>query len=276
MMNTKQKFIKKLSQIMPNNEAIGEINFILKEHLNLDKTKLILNPNLIDDYKNEIEKIIDKRINTRMPLQYILNKAVFCEDVYYVDKNVLIPRPETEILVRETAKYLNSNSKILEIGSGSGCISISLAKLLQNINITSCDISDGALNIAKNNAQNLCPNLKINFINSDLYSNVDGKFDAIISNPPYIAQELKKDMQPEVLEFEPHSALFADNDGMLFYEKIITCAPKFLKKGGLIAFEVGINQAQKVKLLLENSSFSKVIIITDLSSIDRCVLGWYN
>ena len=274
--NLKQFFIQKLSSIMPISEAIGEIDFIIKEHLNINKTKLILSPQILDEYKEEVEKIINKRIEERMPLQYILNKATFFDDVYFVDENVLIPRPETELLVNEIVKYSTNKTKILEIGTGSGCIAISIAKILKNDSITSCDISQGALNVAKLNAQNICPNRKIKFVESDIFENIAEKFDIIVSNPPYIDIEFKKDMQEEVLKFEPHNALFAENSGMLFYEKIIKNARNYLNQNGILAFEVGINQAQKVKELLENSNFSKVIIITDLSSIDRVVLGMYN
>ena len=275
-MDLKLELANKLSVIMPKNEAISEIDFVLKEHFGLDKTKLMINPELINNYKSELDEIIEERLRTRKPLQYIINKAVFGDNIYYVDKNVLIPRPETEILVQEVSKYLNSNSSILEIGTGSGCIAISLAQALRNDNIVSCDISQGALDVAKLNADKICPERKINFINSNLFENIDGKFDAIVSNPPYIDEALKVDMQPEVLNFEPHNALFAENEGMLIYEKIIEHAPRYLNNGGLIAFECGINQAQKIKELLENNAFLKVIIITDLSSIDRIVLAWYN
>lgn len=275
-MDLKLELANKLSAIMPKSEAMSEIDFVLKEHFGVDKTKLMINPELINNYKRELDEIIEERLRTRKPLQYIINKAVFGDNIYYVDKNVLIPRPETEILVQEVSKYLNSNSSILEIGTGSGCIAISLAQALRNDNIVSCDISQGALDVAKLNADKICPERKINFINSNLFENIDGKFDAIVSNPPYIDETLKVDMLPEVLNFEPHNALFAENEGMLIYEKIIEHAPRYLNNGGLIAFECGINQAQKIKELLENNAFLKVIIITDLSSIDRIVLAWYN
>ncbi len=275
-MDLKLELANKLSAIMPKSEAISEIDFVLKEHFGVDKTKLMINPELINNYKSELDEIIEERLRTRKPLQYIINKAVFWDDIYYVDENVLIPRPETEILVQEVSKYLNSNSSILEIGTGSGCIAISLAKLLCNDNIVSCDISSEALEVAMRNANIICPERKVNFIKSDLFENIEGKFDAIVSNPPYIDETLKVDMQPEVLDFEPHNALFAENEGMFIYEKIIEQAPRYLNKGGLIAFECGINQAQKIKKIFKDNAFLKVIIITDLSSIDRIVLAWYN
>ena len=171
----KQNLAQKMSEIMPINEALSEIDFIIKEHLNINKIDLILKPNILNEHVQLIEKIIDERLSTRKPLQYILNKAVFDGDIYYVDENTLIPRPETEILVCECVKYLNSKSKILEIGTGSGCISISLAKRLQNDFITSCDISNKAIQVAKKNAKSICPQRRINFVESDLYSNINNK-----------------------------------------------------------------------------------------------------
>lgn len=122
----------------------------------------------------------------------------------------------------------------------------------------------------------LCSEYKINFVHSDLFENIAEKFDIIISNPPYIAENLKSGMQPEVTEFEPHGALFATDEGLYFYKKIIQLAPQYLNKNGVLAFEVGINQSRKIKELLENQGFSKIIIIPDLSAIDRVVLGYYN
>ncbi len=272
----KHKFVTDLSAIMPAGEALSELNFVLKEHFNVSLKDLVINPNIIFEYKSELEAIVKERVKTRKPLQYILNKASFMGEMYYVDENVLIPRPETEILVTETAKLANSNTRILEIGTGSGCIAISLAQLLKNNHITTCDISLSALTVAKKNAQRLCPEYKINFVHSDLFENIAEKFDIIISNPPYIAENLKSGMQPEVTEFEPHCALFAQDDGLYFYKKIIQLAPKYLKENGILAFEVGINQSLKIKEILENQGFSKIIIIPDLSAIDRVVLGYYN
>ena len=272
----KQEIIKELCTILPLSEAGSELDFMLREEFSLTKKDLLLNPEKILLHKDKIKNIINTRISTRKPLQYIINKAVFYDEIFYVDENVLIPRPETELLVAEVSKHLNENSKILDIGTGSGCIPIILAKILNNDNITSCDISSNVLKVASKNAQKIVPTKKITFIESDLFSNIKGKFDAIVSNPPYITQELKKDMQPEVLKHEPHSALFAENEGMLFYEKIIGDAKKYLKKDGFLAFEIGINQAEKIKQILNSSGFLKLIIIPDLSSIDRVVLAWYN
>lgn len=270
----KKEILNELSKIMPISEAKSELSFLLNEHFCLSKKDTILNPEKILNFTDEIKEIVKIRTSTRKPLQYIINKAIFFNEVFYVDENVLIPRPETEILVEEAAKHLNKDSTILDIGTGSGCIAIMLAKLLQNDNIISCDISNEALQVANKNASLIVPDRKIKFIQSDIYSNIEEKFDAIISNPPYISFEFKKEMAPEVLNYEPHKALFAENEGMLFYEKIIKDAKKFLKKGGFLAFEIGINQSEKIKNLLILEGFSKIIIIPDLTSIDRILLAW--
>lgn len=272
----KKELIDKLSAIMPKNEALSELDFILQEKYKLTKRDLILYPELLLKHKNELEELINLRVSTRTPMQYIIKKAFFYNDVYYVDKNVLIPRPETELLVNELLKYANSHTKILDIGTGSGCIAVSLAKYLKNDLITASDISETALNIAKLNFNNICIKRKMTFLQSDIFSNVTEKYDIIVSNPPYIAKELKKDMQPEVLQHEPHSALFAEDDGLFFYNKIIHESGNYLKKNGMLALELGYNQAAKIKRTLEDYGFTKVIIIPDLNCIDRIVLAWYN
>ncbi len=273
MVDIKRELIKKLSAIMPENEAQSELNFLLREHFNYSRINQIVNPQKINDFKEELDELTDIRIKSGKPLQYIINKAAFFDDIYYVDENVLIPRPETELLVNAIFKHADKNTKILDIGTGSGCIPISLAKMLKSSRITTCDISEEALNIAKINAKALCPDYKINFIHSDLFENIKEKFDIIVSNPPYIDPSMQSDMQKEVTGFEPHGALFAENEGMLFYEKIIEKAPEFLYKNGILAFEMGINQSEKIKKLLAERAFSKIVIIPDFTFIDRVVLS---
>lgn len=272
----KQKLIKNLSTIMPANEAESEINFVLKEHFGLTSKDLLLYPEKITKYEKELEQIVNTRISTRTPLQYILNKAVFLDEIFYVDENTLIPRPETEILVTEVIKHLKKSSNILEIGTGSGCIAIMISKSLENDNVVSCDICENALNVARKNANTICKERTISFVSSNIYENISGKFDAIISNPPYIPFTEKPGMAPEVIDHEPSKALFAANNGMFFYEKIIEGAKNYLNKTGFLAFEIGINQSEKIKEILYSQGFKKVITIPDLSSIDRVVLAWYN
>ena len=271
--STKRALISKLSAIMPENEAEAEIDFLLREQFSISKKDLIICPEKIEAVFSELEKIIKIRTNERKPLQYIVNKAVFYGDIYYVNENVLIPRPETELLVQEVVKYADDSTKILDIGTGSGCIAVSLAKNLKNDYITSCDISKEALFVAEKNAQNICPERKIKFIHSNIFSNIQEKINIIVSNPPYISEKLKSDMEPEVLKYEPVSALFAQDDGLYFYKEIITNCSKYLLDDGMIFFEIGIDQDKDIVNLLKNNGFLSIEVIPDLNKIPRIIIA---
>ena len=272
----KEELIKNLSAIMPRHEAEAELDFLLKEEFNLSKKALILNPEKINNIFPHTKNIIEERIKTRKPLQYIINKAVFYGDIYYVNENVLIPRPETELLVNKVINLANSKTKILDIGTGSGCIAITLAKHLQSDNITTCDISQSAIDTAKINAEKICPDVKINFILSDLFKNINEKYNIIVSNPPYIDLALKADLEPEVINFEPKSALFAQDKGLYFYKEIITNAGKYLYENGIIVFEIGIDQAEDVSEILKSNNFTDIEIIPDYNKIPRVIIAKLN
>ena len=272
----KEELIKNLSAIMPRHEAEAELDFLLKEEFNLSKKTLILNPEKINNIFPHTKNIIEERIKTRKPLQYIINKAVFYGDIYYVNENVLIPRPETELLVNKVINLANSKTKILDIGTGSGCIAITLAKHLQSDNITTCDISQSAIDTAKINAEKICPDVKIKFILSDLFKNINEKYNIIVSNPPYIDLALKADLEPEVINFEPKSALFAQDKGLYFYKEIITNAGKYLYENGIIVFEIGIDQAEDVSEILKSNNFTDIEIIPDYNKIPRVIIAKLN
>lgn len=219
--------------------------------------------------KDKLEEGI-KKLNMGIPVQYIVGNVDFYGYKINVNENVLIPRFETEELVSKTIglikKIFNYNINLLEIGTGSGCISIALKKELPNINISAVDISSKALNVAINNA--LENNCKINFIESDLFQNVDGKYDVIISNPPYISYDEK--IEDIVKNNEPHLALYAENNGLYFYEKIISQSSKYLNKKNIIAFEIGHLQAGSIKkIALFYFPNSSVIVEKDLQERDR-------
>lgn len=193
---------------------------------------------------------------------------------FEVSPAVLIPRPETEILVEEVLKRLKPNSRFLDIGTGSGAIAVSIAKYSINSKGYAVDISNDALAIAKKNAKRNAVDGKIKFIKSDLYSSLpdEAEFDFIISNPPYIRSKDIEKLQEEVQK-EPLIALDGGKDGLLFYRRIIKDAGKYLKADGYIAFEVGYNQAGEVKDLLKNANFFNLEVIKDLQGIDRVVIG---
>lgn len=203
------------------------------------------------------------------PLQYIVGTAPFYDLTLKVNKDVLIPRFETEYLVEKTInyakKYFSNKINILDIGTGSGAIAISLKKHLDS-NVTASDISAKALEKAKENAIN--NNAKITFIKSDIFENIKGKFDIIISNPPYIAYD--EEIEDIVKNNEPHIALYAKDNGLYFYKKIINQAKKYLNKKSILAFEIGMTQGHSLK---EYASIyfkgSKIFVEKDLTGRDR-------
>lgn len=213
-----------------------------------------------------------KRLNNGEPVQYIVGNVDFYGYKINVNKNVLIPRFETEELVFKTInlikKNLNENIKVLDIGTGSGCISIALKKEIPGLDITAVDISEDALLVAKNNA--LENNCEINFIKSDLFNNIDDKYDLIISNPPYISYD--EQIMDIVKKNEPHLALYAKNNGLYFYEEIIKNSSNYLNDKNIIAFEIGYLQANEIKKMAHKYyPNSNIIIEKDMQEKDRFV-----
>lgn len=226
----------------------------------------------------KILEIAKKRIETKAPIQHLIGYSRFMGEKYIVNSNVLIPRDETEILVNcayDLIKNHQNKLDILDIGVGSGCISCSLAKKLQDkkIEILGIDISTDALEVAIENVSKLDLIRKVILRKSDIYSKIREceKFDLIISNPPYIPIKERENLQNEVKNFDPELALFAsDEKGIEFYAQIIEGAPKCLKPNGFIAMELGINQANLVKNMLEQN-FKNIEIINDLAGIERVI-----
>ena len=273
--------VKKIEEILKNGgieEYKQEADLIIQEISGLDKAKLLI----CDDIPNadKIEEIAKKRATSKAPIQHILGYSYFMGEKYIVNKNVLIPRDETEILVSKCFELLQNKTEkihILDIGLGSGCISCALAKKLKNknIEILGVDISLEALEIAIENINKLDLVRKVIIRKSDLFSKIRNieKFDLIVSNPPYIPKKEENNLQKEVRDFEPKEALYAaDEDGIEFYKKIIATAPNFLKKEGYLAFELGIEQYKKVQELMEKN-FKDIKIYKDLAGIERVITG---
>lgn len=222
--------------------------------------------------EDNLEEAI-KRLENGEPVQYIVGDVDFYGNIIKVNKNVLIPRRETEELVEKTVnyikKYINKQSvDILDIGTGSGCIPISIAKLVPNSNVSAVDISPETLEVAKENAK--INNVDINFIQSDLFANVNQKFDCIISNPPYIRRD--EEIMDIVKNNEPHLALYADDEGLYFYKEIIKSASKFLNEKFVIGFEIGEEQGNDIVNIAKNEfPNAKVILEKDLQHLDRFV-----
>ncbi len=228
-----------------------------------------------EEEKTTIRNMLKERGIDKRPVQYIIGKEGFYGRDFYVDENVLIPRPETEYLVEECVKRIKEKSykTVLDIGAGSGAIGITIAKEVEEVKVLACDISDGALSVAKKNAE-LLDAKNIKFIKSNVFESINYKeFDLIVSNPPYIPDYEYEELQVEVKKHEPKLALTADKEGYHFYNLISYLAPGYLKSGGTLAFEVGYNQAVKVKDYMEKNGFVNLVILKDLEGIERIVIG---
>lgn len=248
---------------------------LLEYILKLSREKIVSNPN-IEVSDNNVESYLNKinDIKNGMPIQYITNKQEFMKLNFYVDKNVLIPQPDTEILVEKAIEICNNHGndiKILDLCTGSGAIGISIAKNIKNAKVYATDIKNTVIDIAKQNAkQNNVDNIE--FIVSDMFENIQEKdFDIIVSNPPYIETDVIKTLPTEVRN-EPIIALDGGKDGLEFYKIILSEYKKYLKKDGYLLLEIGYNQAKSVGELI-NLNYS---IIKDLAGNDRVIIikGW--
>ena len=216
-----------------------------------------------------------KTIEPYTPVQYITGQTKFCGLDFIVNEDVLIPRPETELLVETVIAFSYQSSafslKILDLCTGSGCIAIPLTKNIPECKIVASDISEAALDIARLNAEKngVCDNIK--FVQSDLFSNITGKFDIIASNPPYIAGYEFKSLQKEVL-MEPHIALDGGKDGLDFYRRIISEAARYLDRGGYLIIEIGFGQKEAISKIIKDYGELKLLEVKkDFSGIDRVV-----
>lgn len=279
-MTTIQEIVKILTDTgIEQNEANIEVKLLI-EHFAGYSTKDIILGKKLDSAKLELvkEKAL-QRAKTKEPIQHIIGFADFMGEKFIVNPSVLIPRDETEILVRKAIDIINENDlkMALDVGTGSGCIACMIAKYT-NCQIIGLDISTDALNTALDNASGLNLFNKAIFRKSDIFSNVrDGeKFDIIISNPPYIPIKEKANIQKEVT-FDPETALYAkDEDGVEFYKKITEEAPRILNPNGYLAFELGINQANIVSNIMRQNNFTVIEIGKDLAGIERVIVGKLN
>ena len=221
---------------------------LLQYVLKIDRNKLVINKDEEVENNKENEYIgYIKEVAAGKPVQYITNKQEFMGLSFFVDENVLIPQPDTEILVEEAIKYANQikeNVEILDMCTGSGCIGVALAKHVKNAEVTLVDISTKALEVAKKNAKENEVKEKVNFIQSDMFENIKSKFDVIVSNPPYIKTKVINELDLQV-QNEPHLALDGGENGLKFYEILINEAPKYLKENGKIFLEIGYDQKKK-------------------------------
>jgi len=259
---------------------MNEAELLFTHTLDCDRASLYLDGKqpMAQEKGAYIASVLKRRMNSE-PIQYILGKAEFMGLEFKVAPGVLIPRPETEILVETAIESVVSRKlsvvspRILDLGTGSGCIAVSLAKFLPGADITAVDISDTALKIAADNAR--AHNVKINFIKSDLlkaYSLQLKAYDLIVTNPPYIPTGDIDRLQPE-LKYEPRIALDGGKDGLEIYRRIIEEAPYYLKSAGALIVEIGCGQADVAKKIAQNSGKFKIIeVVRDYNQIDRVVV----
>ena len=218
----------------------------------------------------EYRRVVEKRAE-HVPLQYITGEQEFMGMAFKVNSNVLIPRQDTETLVEEALKVIGPQMDVLDLCTGSGCILLSILKNAPTVRGTGSDVSKQALLVAKENAK--LHNLEAEWVRSNLFDNVSGQFDVIVSNPPYIAQAEILTLMPEVGQFEPVQALDGGVDGLDFYRKIVEQAPQYLKENGYLFFEIGWDQGTQVQQLMQEAGFARVTVIKDLAGNDRVVKG---
>lgn len=263
------------SGIEPN-EAKVEVRLLIEHFAGYSLVDILMGKKLTEDKLKIVEEKAKLRAKTHEPIQYIIGLADFMGEKFLVNKDVLIPRDETELLVRKAIEIIKENNfkMVLDMCTGSGCIACMIAKLT-NSQAMGVDISTEAIHTAFKNMEKFGLYNRAIFRKSDIYSKIreDEKFDLIVSNPPYIPPEEKETIQEEV-SYEPDLALYTtDEKGLAFYEKIIKDAPKFLNKGGYLMFELGIGQSTSVAQLMKKAGFENIKVLKDLANIDRVIFG---
>lgn len=262
--------ISKIAAELDEN-AVFEARQIVMRAADMTNTDMVLriNEQLTPQQESMALEMARRRVLGE-PLQYILGFAEFMGLRFEVNRNVLIPRADTETLVETVLNEKSGGISALDIGTGSGCVGISIAHFNKNARVTLLDISRAALDTAKKNAKNNCVNC--DFINMDILSGCPhGQYDVIVSNPPYIRPEMIDTLQTEVKDFEPYTALCGGEDGLVFYRRIVEIAPRILNRNGLLAFEIGYDQGEDAASLMRG--FDNVRVIKDLCGNDRVVTG---
>jgi len=266
------------SQILKKNKIKSHLldsELILSRVLNKKRESLLIEEEfkvLKKDVKN-FTNLINRRVNNE-PLSYIFKKKEFWKYEFYVNKSTLIPRPETELLVEKiTNLYKGTNPLILDIGTGSGCIIISLLKELRGAKGVGLDISRGAIKVAKKNVKKFKIKSRVKLLNKSIDYKFNCEFDLIVSNPPYISSKEMKNLAKDIKNFEPKIALDGGNDGLDVVRKVIYKASSILKFNGMLALEIGNGQYKKVSQILRKKSFKEKFLIKDYNNNIRCILS---
>lgn len=260
-----------LAEMHIDNAAV-DAWYLLEYCGEIDRTWFLLNrgEEIPDTIYRRYQELLNKR-SLHIPLQHLTGEQEFMGLPFHVNKYVLIPRQDTEILVEEVLKIVKKGDRVLDLCTGSGCIIISIAKMAEQISGIGIDLSDQALLVAKENARRL--QADVSFLQSDLFEQVTGEFDCIVSNPPYIATAEIDTLMEEVRCNEPRMALDGMEDGLFFYRKILKESAAYLKKGGWLCFEIGCDQAKDVSEMMRAAGYQNRKVIKDLAGLDRVVMG---
>lgn len=255
-------------------EAALDARLLLERVCGTDRNTLLVHGgrSVTDEEKQKYEAYIGKRAE-RIPLQYIIGEQEFMGLSFLVNEDVLIPRQDTEILAEEVLRNLHNGMSILDMCTGSGCILLSLLQYSNDCEGTGADISEKALAVAEENAVRLQKNAV--FLQSDLFEKVEGRFDIIVSNPPYIPSGVIPTLMEEVRVHEPLQALDGKEDGLYFYREIVRQAGEHLYRGGQLFFEIGCEQAADVAAIMGNAGYKEVQVVKDFAGLDRVVYGTY-
>lgn len=248
---------------------------LLAHALGKDRTYLIINftESLTENLLATYQSLLDRRAAGE-PLQYIVGKQEFYGLEFEVTPAVLIPRPETELIVEETIRLAENLSEpiIVDVGTGSGCIAVTLARELETARVIATDISAAALQVARRNAEKHGLSDRVQFLETDLLNGVASKADCILSNPPYIAPLELQSLQREVRDWEPHTALTDNADGLQFYRRLLADAPAHLKENGYLILEMGYKQAETIKAFVDRTVWRAPKALLDLQGIERTVV----
>ncbi len=267
--------IKTLKQSkIPNPQLDSEI--LLSNSIKRDKKYIILNPKeLLNSEQVETFKNLIERRRKKEPVAYLINKKEFWKYEFFVNKDVLIPRPDTELIIEQVLKIYSKDSQlqVLDIGTGSGCILLSILKERPNFYGTGIDISNKSINVSKLNAKQLNLTSRVKFFHSSVDNFKIGKYDLVVSNPPYIELFNLKYLEKDVISFEPKLALSGGFDGFSKIRKVINKAKNLIKKNGKFILEIGFNQKNKVKKILKEEGFYVNKSIRDYGNNDRCIIS---
>ena len=273
-----QKIINFGSNILKNKLISShrlDSELILSEILKIKREELLIRNEELHSSQVflDFKKLINRRAS-REPMAYILEKKGFWKNNFIVDRNTLIPRPETELLIELVSKkFKNKDIFILDVGTGSGCIILSLLEELRSIRGMGIDISKKAIEIAKKNAKMYKNFKRIKFLNRDINQIYNKKFDLIISNPPYISTHQIKNLSEDIKRYEPRIALNGGNDGLDVVRKVIYKSKSILRKNGFLALEIGFGQHNKVSQILKLNGFIEKILIKDYQKNVRCIFS---